>query len=224
MIPGVSGSDKARARGRNLRSRAGDIEANASSRLQLRLSDAEQLGRELCVGLTSTEIGIRAHRSYVRRGCGGGRLFGSRFGVSAGRARRSLRRFHAPDRAEVEQILLHAATNIESVDGTLDLSPGVEYRLLSGWRGEVDSQSRSVECPTRLLHVAAHRRQQVGSTLANARLGLVGPQSCALCHGAVLGRESCCITEREWKHGRILCAKARRDECDHCGRAEKKSA
>src|ERR1700682_2352576 len=145
MIAGVSGRDQARSRGRDLGSRAGDIKANAGPRLELRLSDAEQLGSKLRVGLTRVEIGIRAHGSHVRRGSGCRSLFGGRFGVGAGRACGSLGGPHATDRAEVENVLLHSATNVERVDRTLDLSPGIEDRLLAGWRGEVGSEWRCVE-------------------------------------------------------------------------------
>jgi hypothetical protein len=137
MITGISGRDEARARGRDLRSRSGDIQANAGSRLQLRLSDAEQLASELCVGLTSVEIGIGAHRSHVRRAGNSRRLFGGRFGVGARRTRCGLRGPHATDSAEVEQILLHSAANVERIDGPLDLSLGIEDRFLACWGGEI---------------------------------------------------------------------------------------
>jgi len=170
------------------------------------------------------QIGIRAHRSHVSSGGRGRRLFGSRFGVGAGRSRGSLRRPHATERAKIDQVLLHSTPQVERVDRSFDLSLGIEDRLLTGWGGEVNSEGRCVECSTRFLHIAAYRRQQVRSTLANARLGFIGAQPRALRRGALLSSESRRVTEREWKEGRLLCVERCRCERDHCGRCCHESA
>jgi hypothetical protein len=197
MIARVSRSDQAGASGSELCPRSGYVETDTRSRPKLRLRDAEQLSREHRVGLASVQISVRAHCSDVRGGSNRRGLFSGRLSVGAGRARICLRRVNPTERSEVEKVLLNAATNVDRVDRTENLTLWVEQRWIARSGRKIDAQRGSVERSTRLLHVAAHIRKQIRSTRADPRLRFVGPEAAALGERALLRGETPCVAEAE---------------------------